>query len=154
MAKLLKLPNAQWPISAVFAFSWDDTMVNINGDELALGAEDADLTTFDIFTPPPGAIVKSGRVIVVTAFDSTANTLDVGDATDPNRYTETAPIDLKDPDAPASGFDLLGDGYVYNGQEAVRATILNTVSAATAGKAIIVVDMVVPGRANENLKTT
>jgi len=154
MAKLLKLPNAQWPISAVFAFNFDDTMVNINGDEFALGAEDADLTTFDIFTPPPGAVVKGGRVIVVTAFNSTANTLDLGDATDPNRYTETGALNLQDPDLPKTGVDLLGDGYVYDGQEAVRATILNTVTAATAGKAIIIVDMVVPGRANENLKTT
>jgi len=152
MAKLLKLPNVQYPIAAVFAFDHADTMVNTAGDEVAFGADDAALTTYDIFTPPPGAVVIGGNVKVTEAFNSTTNTMDVGDSDDPDRYTETAPIDLKDADAPATGFDMLGDHKQYSGSQAVRMTILND-GLASAGKAIVTVLMVVPGRANENLRT-
>lgn len=153
MALKKKLPNAQTVLSAVFDIVYSDTMVNVDGVELAFGADDAANTTFDLFTPPPGAVVIGGRVIVVTVFNSTTNTLDLGDSDDPNRYTETGAINLKDADAPASGFDMLGDGKVYDGSQAVRATILND-GLASAGRAIVVVNFVVPGRASENLKTT
>lgn len=153
MAKLLKLPNAQYPIAAVFEFDHADTMVNIAGDEVAFGADDAELTTFDLFYPPPGAVVIGGNVKVkelVTG--SSTSTIDIGDSDDPNRYTEAAPINLMDADAPATGFDMLGDHKQYSGSQAIRATILND-GAMTAGKAIVTVLMVVPGRANENLRT-
>jgi hypothetical protein len=153
MTKQLKLPGIQSPMTAVFEVNFDDTMDNIAGVELAFGADDAATTTFDIFTPPPGAVVIGGRVIVKTAFDSTTNTMDLGDSDDPDRYTEAGAIDLKDADAPASGFDMLGDGKAYDGSQKVRMTILND-GAATAGAAIVVVSMVVPGRQSENLRTT
>jgi hypothetical protein len=79
--------------------------------------------------------------------------MDVGDSDDPNRYTETAPVNLKDADAPQTGFDMLGDHKAYSGSQAIRMTLLND-GAMTAGDIIVAIVMVVPGRANENLKTT
>lgn len=152
MAKLLKLPNAQYAVTAVFEANFDDTMVNINGDEFAIGAEDADLTTFDIFTPLPGSIVIGGWIQPITAFDSTANTLDLGDSDDPNRYTPVI-VDLQDIQAAVALSVVGANTKVYDGSQAVRATILNTVAAATAGKFIVAVTLVAPGRAHENLKT-
>ncbi len=156
MAALTKLASAQYPLTAVFTYNFDDTMTNTSGNSVAMGVlTSGSNTVFDIFTPPPGAVVVGGRVIVVTAFaTSSANTVDIGDSDDTDRYTETGAINLQDPDAPASGFDLLGDGKVYDGSQSIRLTIANGTADATAGKAIVVVEMVVPGRANENLKTT
>jgi hypothetical protein len=152
MAKLLKLPNAQYLTTAVFEANFDDTMVNINGLEFAIGAEDADLTTFDILTPLPGSIVVGGYIQNITVFDSTANTLDLGDSDDTQRYTLTI-HDLQSLTAHTVLTVVGANSKVYDGSQAIRATILNTVAAATAGKFIITVNMIVPGRAHENLKT-
>lgn len=151
MAKLSKLPNAQWPIVGVFTFNMTDTMLNTSSVETAFGA--ASGTVFDIMTPPPGAVVISGVVKVETAVTGNTSTADIGDSDDTDRYTETAAVDLADPDAPASSFEMLGDHKVYDGSQAIRLTIANG-GAVTVGKVHVVVSMVVPGRANENLKTT
>lgn len=152
MAALLKkLSNAQYPLTGVFTFNFDDTMVNTAGVTKAFG--DAAPGAFDIMTPPVGAIVISGAVKVETAAVGNTSTVDVGDSDDTDRYTETAPIDLADPDAPASGFEQLGDHKVYSGAQAIRITMANG-GALTALKAHIIVTMIVPGRATENLKTT
>lgn len=156
MAKLTKLPNAQTVLSVVFDFNYSDTMVNTSGNEVMFGKlTSAANTTYDIATLPPGSVVVGGRVIVVTPFaTSSANTVDVGDSDDLDRYTETGAIDLQDADAAASGFDMLGDGKVYTNGGNIRLTITNGTADATAGRAIVVVNFVVPGRASENLKTT
>lgn len=157
MAQLLKkLPGAQTVLSALFDYNFDDTMVNTSGNTVAMGVlTSGSNTVFDIFTPPPGAVVIGGRVIVITAFaTSSANSVDVGDSDDTDRYTETGAIDLQDPDAPASGFEMLGDGKIYSGNQNIRLTISNATAAATAGRAIIVVNFVMTGRISENLKTT
>lgn len=151
MAKLLKLPNAQYPIVGVFTFNMTDTMLNTSSVETAFGA--ASGTVYDVMTPPPGAIVIGGVVKVETAVTGNTSTVDIGDSDDTDRYTETAAIDLADPDAPASGFEMLGDHKVYDGSQAIRLTIANG-GAVTVGKVHVIVNMVVPGRANENLKTT
>jgi len=154
MATLKKLPNAQYVLAGVFEWNYDDTMANISGTELAMGADDAATTTFDVMTPPPGAVVVGGNIKNITvAATSTTSTAIVGDSDDPNRYTEAATHDLKDADAPATVFDMLGDHKSYDGSQAIRLTILSD-GAQTAGKFVLTVLMVVPGRANENLKTT
>lgn len=151
MAVKKKLPNAQTVLSAVFTFSFDDTMLNTSAASTAFGA--ASGTTFDIFTLPPGAIVIGGAVKIETAFAGSTSTIDIGDSDDPDRYTETAPVDLTDVDAPATGFDMLGDHKVYNGSQALRITIANG-GALSAGKAHVIVNFIVPGRSSENIKTT
>ena len=151
MALLTKVAGAQYPLSVVFSFNWDDTMLNTSSAATAFGA--ATGTTFDIFYPPPGAIVIGGVVKVETLAAGSTSTVDIGDSDDTDRYTETGAIDLTDADAPASGFEQLGDHKVYSGAQAIRLTIANG-GALTAGKAHVVVNMIVPGRVNENLKTT
>lgn len=156
MAKLLKKPNAQTVLSIAFEWNYNDTMVNTSGNEVAMGVlTSGSNTVFDIATMPPNSVVVGGRVVVLTAFaTSSANTVDVGDSDDTDRYTETGAIDLQDPDAPASGFDLLGDGKIYAGNQNLRLTISNATASATAGRAVVIVNFVILGRASENLKTT
>lgn len=155
MAKVFKQPNAQTVLSIAFNVNATDTMDNTSGSEVAFGAiTSGSNTTFDIATMPPNSVVVGGRVAVLTAFNSTVNTVDVGDSDDPDRYTETGAIDLQDADAPASGFEMLGDGKIYSGNQAIRLTFNNTVAAATAGRALVVVNFVIVGRASENIKTT
>jgi hypothetical protein len=155
MAKVTKAYGAQWPLTVAFNVNATDTMVNTSSAEVAFGAVTSGTnTTYDLCTMPPNSVVIGGRVIVGTVFNSTANSVDLGDSDDLDRYTETGAIDLKVADAPATGFDLLGDGKIYDGSQSLRATFTNTVAAATAGRAIIVVTFVILGRANENLKTS
>lgn len=151
MAKLLKLRSAQTVLAAVFPFTAADTMVNTAGSEVAFGASGTN--KFDVITMPPASVVVGGRVIVKTAASGSTSTLDIGDSDDEDRYTETAPIDLADPDAPASGFEMLGDGKQYSGSQALRLTVVNG-GAVTATDAVVVVNYIVVGRASENVKTT
>jgi len=150
MALLKKIPNAQYPLSVVFTASTTDTMVNVAGATVTFG--DAAPGAFDIFYPPPGSIVIGGVVKVETAAVGSTSTVDVGDSDQTDRYTETAAIDLTDVDAPATGFDQLGVHKVYNGSQAVRITMANG-GALSAGKFHVIVNLIVPGRGNENLKT-
>ena len=151
MAVLTKEVGAQYPLTAKFTFNAADSMINTGGTSKTFG--DATPGAFDVFYPPPGAMVIGGRVLVETAAADNTSTVDVGDSDDTDRYTEAGAIDLADPDAPASGFDLLGDGKVYDGSQAIRLTFANG-GAVTATKAHVIVTMVMNGRQNENLKTT
>lgn len=157
MANFKKIAGGQYPLVAVLDVLATDTMDNIAATpvNLAFGAEDAALTTFDIVTPPPGSTITHIRVSVPTVWaGATAATLDLGDSADPDRYTETAPYDLMNVDEAITVIDFLGDGYVYDGAIALRATFLNTVTASTSGRVIIAAFMVTPGKINENFKTT
>lgn len=151
MAVLTKLHGAQYPLTALFTFNAADSMTNTGAASKTFG--DATPGAFDIFYPPPGAMVIGGRVIIETVAAGNTSTVDVGDSDDTDRYTEANPIDLADPDAPASGFDMLGDGKVYDGSQAIRLTFANG-GAVTATKAHVIISMVMVGRSNENLKTT
>lgn len=156
MATVTKLGSSQDVQSIVFDINATDTMVNTSGNAVVFGkTTSAGNTTYDIATLPPGSVVVGGRVIVLTAFaTSSANTIDVGDSDDPDRYTETGAIDLQDPDAPATGFDMLGDGKIYTNGQNLRVTITNSTADATAGRALVVVNYVIVGRSTYNLKTT
>jgi hypothetical protein len=151
MALVKKLASAQTVLAAVFTINYNDTMVNTAAATTAFGVTGT--TKYDIFTPPPGAIVIGGVVKVETVAAGGTSTIDIGDSDDEDRYTETAAVDLADPDAPATGFEQLGDHKVYTGAQAIRITIANS-AGLTALKAHVVVNFVVPGRASENLKTT
>lgn len=150
MAKILKMRNVQTVLSATFQFNYADTMVNTSGTEVAFGANGTNV--FDIAELPPNAVVIGGRVIVKTVAAGGTHTIDIGDSDDADRYTETNPIDLTDADAPASGFDMLGDGKQYSGNQSIRITIANS-AGMTQGDFIVVVNFTVPGRASENINT-
>jgi hypothetical protein len=151
MAKLTKLRSAQTVLSAVFPFVAADTMVNTSGTETSFGVSGTN--KYDIITMPPNSVVVGGRVIVKTIAAGGTSTIDIGDSDDEDRYTETGAVDLADADAPASGFEMLGDGKQYTGNQAIRITIANG-ATITATDAVVVVNYVVVGRASENVKTT
>ena len=150
MSVLTKTVGAQYPLTAVFTFNWDDSMVNTTPASKTFG--DATPGAFDILIPPPGAIVVGGVVKVETIAAGNTSTVDVGDSDDTDRYTEANAVDLADADGAVTVFDMLGDHKVYNGTQAIRITLANG-GALTALKAHIIVTMIVPGRVNENLKT-
>jgi hypothetical protein len=151
MAKLTKLRSAQTVLSAVFPFVAADTMVNTAGTETSFGVSGTN--KYDIITMPPNSVVVGGRVIVKAAAVGGTSTIDIGDSDDENRYTEGAALNLADPDLAVTGFDMLGDGKQYTGNQAIRITIANG-AAITATDAFVVVNYVVVGRASENVKTT
>lgn len=152
MSNLTKTVGVQWVIAAEFEANFDDTMDNTSGLNLAIGADDAADTTFAIMTPPPGAVVIGGVVETLTVFDSTTNTLDLGDSDLVDRYTPTI-HDLKSTTAHSVLTPAGAVAKVYDGAQNIEAAILND-GAATAGKFRVVVLMSVSGKVNENLKTT
>lgn len=99
------------------------------GDPVA-GAQDA-------IQVPEGAIVVGGFVSVLTAFNSTTNTLKLGDASDDDRLTAT-PIDLKT----VATTQLTLTGYRYSVEQFLKATYASTGTAASAGKARIVLEYI------------
>ena len=151
MATLTKLHGVQYPLCSVFTFNATDAFTNTAGTSTTFGA--ASPGAFDFITMPPNSMVIGGRVIVETIAADNTSTVDIGDSDDTDRYTETAAINLADADAPASGFEMLGDGKVYDGTQALRLTFANG-GAVTATKAHVIVWFVMTGRINENVKTT
>lgn len=156
MALLKKLPGVQTVLSAVIDMNFDDTMANLAGTAVAIGLLTSGTnTSFAVWTPPPNAVIVGGRVTVLTAFaTSSANTLDIGDSDDTDRYTETGAIDLQDVDAPVTGVDLLGNGKIYTGAQNIEFLFSNGTASATAGRVVVNLNYIVLNRITENIKTT
>lgn len=93
---------------------------------------------------PIGAIVLGGHVVVTTAFDGeTSDSLDVGDASDANRFSAT-PIDLQ----VAALTDLDVTGFVATKDEpSVTVTWTGVGAAPTVGAFRLVVEYMVEKRA-------
>lgn len=115
----------------------ESALLTINfGDPTAYG------TAEDAIELPPGAIVVGGDITVDTAFNSTTNTITVGDVTTANRYANA--VDLKT----AARTALTVTGFTTTPTERfVRANLAYTGAAPTAGSVRIRVDFVVKGRA-------
>jgi hypothetical protein len=93
---------------------------------------------------PPGAIVVGGEITVNTVFDSTTNTLSIGDAGSATRYASA--VNLKS----AARTALTLTGYkVTDANKDLLFTYAETGAAATAGAATVVLNYVVAGRAHE-----
>lgn len=90
---------------------------------------------------PANARVIGGEIVVLTAFDSTTNVVDIGDGVDPDRYG--AAVDLKTPGRTA----LVLTGNAYSAADSIDLTYTETGTAPTAGEARISVQYVVDGRA-------
>ena len=120
--------NRQYVLSAVIPVTFSD---------LAAGAHvAADL--------PVGAVVVGGEITVTEAFDSTTNTLSVGDSASATRYAATA--DLK----ALARTALTLTGYsVVEATKQLLGTYALTGAVSTAGAASIRLLYVVPGRAHE-----
>ncbi len=93
---------------------------------------------------PSGAIVRGGELVITTAFNSTTNTLTVGDKTTANRYKSN--IDAKT----AALTSLVPTGeLVDNANE--RVIVINsafTGVAPTAGAGYLIIEYIETGRAD------
>ncbi len=144
MALLKTLRSAQYPLVAEFTFSFNDTMVDINGATQDFGAgairSNIDLRAIPL---PPNAVVVGGDLTVETAFvGPTAATLSIGDSGAATRYGSA--IDLKT----AARTSLPLTGFRGNGED-VQLRFNSTVAVATAGRATVRVQYIITGRANE-----
>lgn len=130
MAILSKNRNhgRQWPLVAIQSFDYT---------ELENGAAVAAVKV------PGGSRVIGGFVQVLTAFDGTTPTLDVGDGTDPDRYTASV-VDL----TAAGRTALTLDGVAYSTPDYVDLSFVVT-GTPTQGEGLLVVEYVMDSRSNE-----
>ena len=121
--------SRQWPLVAEVA--------------IVFGNIPTTATAYEAVELPVGARVIGGALIVVTAWDSTTNTLSVGDADLGTRYLTTK--DLK-----ATAGTYFPFVIATNGSKAVNVTYAFTGGAATVGAARLIVQYVIDDRQNEN----
>ena len=123
-------------ISGRQSISYAEVVVNF-GDPTAYG------TAEDAIELPPGARVVGGDVTIITPFNSTTNTLALGDVTSATRYGTG--IDLKAAAGTRTALTLTG--FVTTATErAIRANLAQTGGNPTAGAVRISVSYVVAGR--------
>lgn len=84
---------------------------------------------------PAGALILRATVVVRSAFDGTAPTLDIGDAGDPDRLVSPADVDLK-----TAGVYELSPGYEYSALTALTAAL--DIDGSTTGAGAIVIEVV------------
>lgn len=97
----------------------------------------------DAIEIPGNAVITGGEIVVTEAWNSaTSTTLKLGDAADDDRYTATA-VDLKTLGRTA----LTLTGFKHATTESLKALLAQAGAAATRGKARIVVNYYVEGRA-------
>lgn len=142
MSALKAARTAQYPLVAEFTFNFDDTMLDTGGVSKDFGATNFASTTFDIANLPEGAIVTGGSVVVETAYTGVtgAATISLGDSGSATRYASG--VDLKS--AARTALTVTG----YRVTENLRATV-SVADSATAGKATVLVEYIISGRANE-----
>lgn len=143
MSVLKATRTTQWPVTAEFTWSWDDTMLNTSGASTDFKTAAAHVV--DCIPLPVNAIVVGGELSIETTFATvTTYAIIVGDATSTNRYLATA-------DRKAAGRTaLVPTDFVSNGEN-IRLTITPTGADATAGKGALRVSYIIRGRATEVL---
>jgi hypothetical protein len=138
MAAIQKDQNRQWPLSLEKTFNHDDDFGDDSAAQTAVVVELARL--------PVGARVVGGEIVVEEAWDNgTTATVDIGDVTDPDRYT-ASPVNLT-----ALGRTALTlDGFKTT--EVERDVDLTPVFAGangTQGRAYVRIEYVIENKANE-----
>ena len=137
--EILKDNGRQWPLSAektvVFTDGFGDDSVAQTG------------VVQDLIRLPVNSRVVGGEIVVEEAWDNgTTATVDIGDVTDPDRYT-AAPVDLTALGRTA----LVLSGFKTTEVERdIDVTPVFAGSNATQGKAYIRVEYVIELRVNEN----
>lgn len=150
MALKLATRSAQWPLVSEFIFSFDDTMLDINGVSKTFGAGGTAVNgVFDIIKLPPGAEVLGGQVVVeLQSVGPSPYTAKLGVAGNDAIYLAAATCDLLgavNARYPILTTTTLGSNTGLN----VRMTMVNTGAAATAGKWRVSVFWKLDGKANE-----
>ena len=140
---ITKNGGRQNPLVARVEFNWTDL-----GTPITAG------TVLEAIDLPVGAIVLSGYLKVLTAWAVAGGTAtaDIGDATDPDRYTN-AVIDLMATAGTTVELDIengvAGAGFEYTAADTIDLTLVTTVAVSTAGAAELVVTYIIADRATE-----
>lgn len=128
----------QYPLADFVRLTYKDfTDANTSANRLTIG-----------HAPTAGVVIR-GTIIVVTAYAGSAGTtatIDIGDATDPDRYT-ASPVNLAATGVTA--FTITGDQY--SAPTDLLAEFAGTLNTLTAGEVIITYEVVSEGRAHENV---
>lgn len=147
MAKLNTTRGAQRVMSAEFAFSFNDTMADVNGVAKTFGSVYTDAGTFTAIRLPVGAVIVGGELIVETAgVGPTAYTASVGTAASAtNLLTATTLL--------STGRTALAltTPLACNDGSDVRVAIASTVANATAGKFRVRVNYTIDGKVDDVL---
>lgn len=153
MSTLKFATGAQYPLVAIFEFTMADAMYNTSG---VLTNFKATAGVFDVLSLPYDAIVTDGHFdVVVASDDSGTSTVSVGNSVDADMWSDNTTIDLKT----LGRTKLMKTGTVITAQavkllgESVQLTIANNTGDATVGTFRLVIEFVVNGRQNENLRT-
>ena len=141
---LKKMERASQDVQAlVFTFNFDDTMVSKAGVTCDFGATTVGAANvFEIAKLPVGARVVGGSFERLTAFDTAAYTVLIGDSSDTDRYLASA--DLK---AAGTSALLLPWGTGTQGTT-VEMSIANT-DVCTTGRGRVTILFVIDGKAHE-----
>lgn len=125
----LRNHGRQWPLVDFVRFDVDELSDYDLSDPVAISGV------------PGGAVVTGGMVVVVTAFDGTTPTLNIGDADSATRYASAVDLTVTGDTA------LTVDGHQY----AITSDILAAFSAtnSTEGEAYLILEYVVEHRETE-----
>lgn len=152
MATIKPTSGAQYPLVATFEFTMADAMKNTSGTLTNFKATSG---VFDVIPLPYDAIVTDGHFdVVVASNDSGTSTVTVGNSVDADMWSDNTTIDLKT----LGRTKLMKTGTVITAQavkllgESVQLTIANGTGDATTGTFRMVIEFVIGGRQNENLR--
>lgn len=137
MSKLINMLEGRQHTEVVFA--------RINRAQLAASLVANGGPGYVEFEAPQGSVLLRGFVRVLSVFDGTTPTLDVGDAADDDRYTST-PINL----GSAAVTNFTADGYVYgaNGNtNKLRLTYAVAGDPTEVGELLLMLEFVKEGKA-------
>lgn len=128
---------------ATFQWQWNDTMVPVaGGAAVDFGLTNTAATSVMVIPLPPNSIVIGGSLIRQQAFDTASYNVTVGDSSSANRYLGTTDVKALGSTA------LVPTGFLNEAGLNIQLTFTNA-DACTAGKAILVVEYVILGRAME-----
>jgi FtsP/CotA-like multicopper oxidase with cupredoxin domain len=147
MALIKPTRGAQYVVCSEYAFTFSDTVVDINGVTKDFGTTIASAPVADIINMPPGAEVVGGQVAIVTqGVGPTAYTIDLGVAGATTAYHSAASL------LGASGTKIALTNATPRASATglnVRMTMVDSVAAATAGSFRVSVLWKMDGRTNE-----
>lgn len=142
---LVQSKQAQNVMAATFEFSFDDHMIAEDGTEVGFGGGlGATSKKIKIMNLPANAIPLAGRLYVLEAFNGTAPTaFQLGNSKTAGKYG-----DLKANLAQVGRTDLTATSFADLANDDIYLT-LSVGTNVTTGRALIEIEYIVPGRANE-----
>lgn len=152
MATLTHQIGVQWPLVAVFDFTFADAMKTTAG---VLTSFKATAGIFGVVPLPYDAVVTDGTFdVIVVSNDTGTSTIKVGNSVDNDMWSDNTTIDLKT----LGRTKLMKTGTVITQQsvpllgESVLLTIANQNGDGTTGTFRMTVEYVIGGRATENAR--